>query len=117
MSDRAFDLTYLSLGAGVQSTALYILSALGERGVPATDVDVFADTGDEPPHVYRQLEALEAWGLVNGGARIQRVSIGQSTASRDQLYRRDDGTIRPPLVPAAARGPLRRPARAVGRGV
>ena len=73
-----FDLTYLSLGAGVQSTALYILSTRGERGVPKTDVAVFADTGDEPDHVYRQLDALEDWGKANGGARIQRVSIGMS---------------------------------------
>lgn len=74
----AFDLTYLSLGAGVQSTALYILAAQGRYGVPRADVAVFADTGDEPEHVYRQLAALEEWGLKNGGAPIVRVSAGMA---------------------------------------
>ena len=55
-------LTYISLGAGVQSTAMYVLSALGKQGVPRADFAVFADTGDEPRHVYEQLEKLEDWG-------------------------------------------------------
>ncbi len=43
-----FDFTYLSLGAGVQSTAMLIMSALGLYGCPNADVAIFADTGDEP---------------------------------------------------------------------
>lgn len=77
MSD-GFDLTYLSLGAGVQSTALYILAARGERGVPRADVAVFADTGDEPDYVYEQIASLRHWGKKNGGAEIVQVDVGIS---------------------------------------
>lgn len=49
---------YLSLGAGVQSSALFVMSALGLRGCPKADVAIFADTGDEPAYVYEQLKRL-----------------------------------------------------------
>ena len=42
-----FDYTFLSLGAGVQSSALLVLSCTDDR-VPKPDVAIFADTGDEP---------------------------------------------------------------------
>jgi hypothetical protein len=46
-----------SFGAGVQSTAIL---ALVERGdLPKPDAWVFADTGDEPDSVYRQVEWAE----------------------------------------------------------
>lgn len=67
---------YLSLGAGVQSSALYVLCAQGKAPIP--DVAIFADTGDEPGYVYEQLDRLEAWGKRNGGCRIDRVSKGRS---------------------------------------
>lgn len=49
-------LTVLSLGAGVQSTALLMLVLEGEV---TADCAIFADTGWEPPVVYRHLEALK----------------------------------------------------------
>lgn len=49
-------LRYLSLGAGVQSTALALMIAHGE--VDAVDCAIFADTGWEPAEVYRHLEWL-----------------------------------------------------------
>jgi hypothetical protein len=70
----AHSLTYLSLGAGVQSSALYILCAQGKA--PRADVAIFADVQDEPAYVYRQLDALEQWGKANGGCRIDRVTQG-----------------------------------------
>ena len=70
--------TYLSLGAGVQSMALYVLGTENRNDVPRPDVAVFADTGDEPAHVYRQLDSLEAWGQANNGPPIKRVSLGMS---------------------------------------
>ncbi|MCY4582856.1 MAG: hypothetical protein OXE50_08710 [Chloroflexi bacterium] len=76
-----YDLTYISLGAGVQSSALYILAAQGKHGVPHADVAVFADTGDEPDYVYRQLERLEEWGKKHGGAPIHRVEEGSGSLS------------------------------------
>ncbi len=56
-----FDYTYLSLGAGLQSTAMMICSTLGLYDTPRADVAIFADTGDEPKWVYDQLETLRAW--------------------------------------------------------
>ncbi len=57
---------YLSLGAGVQSTALLILSALGLKGCPRADVAIFADTQDEPEWVYRHLDRLTLWAEACG---------------------------------------------------
>ena len=52
-----YDYTYLSLGAGVQSSALLVLSCTDDR-VPKPDVAIFADTGDEPAWVYDYLKVL-----------------------------------------------------------
>ena len=49
----------LSLGAGVQSTALLLMALRGEFGdVP--DCAIFADTQAEPASIYRHLDWLEA---------------------------------------------------------
>lgn len=51
----------LSLGAGVQSTCLYLLA----REVDARfrfDIAIFADTGEEPAAVYRHLDYLRSLG-------------------------------------------------------
>jgi len=50
--------TFLSLGAGVQSSALALMAAAGEIG-PMPDAAIFADTMAEPDSVYRWLEWLE----------------------------------------------------------
>lgn len=71
------DFIYLSLGAGVQSTALYVLSSLEMRDVPRADVAIFADTQDEPPWVYENMERLLAWQEHNGGVPIDVVTIGR----------------------------------------
>jgi hypothetical protein len=47
----------LSLGAGVQSTTVLLMSCRGE--LPALDLAIFADTGWEPRNVYRHLNWLE----------------------------------------------------------
>jgi hypothetical protein len=55
------DLRVLSLGAGVQSSALYLMAMKGEFAeVP--DCAIFADTQCEPPWVYEQLKYLEKTG-------------------------------------------------------
>lgn len=48
----------LNLGAGVQSTTLYLL--LAEGRIPPVEHAVFADTGSEPEAVYRHLEWLSS---------------------------------------------------------
>ena len=77
-----FDKTYISLGAGVQSSALLILSALGRLDVPRADFAVFADTGDEPAYVYEQLDRLEKWVKPHG---IQIFRTGAGIALSDAI--------------------------------
>ncbi len=55
------DFTYLSFGAGVQSTALLVMSNLGLKDCPRADVAIFADTGDEPQWVYDHLKYMTEW--------------------------------------------------------
>jgi hypothetical protein len=54
----------LNLGAGVQSTTLYLMSLKGEEPefVPRFDYAVFADTQEEPRAVYVHLEWLRSLG-------------------------------------------------------
>ena len=46
----------LNLGAGVQSTALYLMAIDGE--VQKFDYAIFADTQDEPADVYKHQGAV-----------------------------------------------------------
>ena len=59
----------LSLGAGVQSSTLYLMGVLGKIDF---DLAIFADTGDEPAAVYDHLAYLESMD----GPEIVRVSAG-----------------------------------------
>lgn len=68
------ELHILNLGAGVQSTALYLMSIDGdEPEVPRFDAAVFADTQEEPEDVYKHLEWLESLD----GPPIVRVTAGR----------------------------------------
>lgn len=58
----------LSLGLGVQSTALYYKSAMGE--IPRIDYAVFADTGREKSATMRYLEFLLKWKDQHNGPEI-----------------------------------------------
>lgn len=60
----------ISLGAGVQSTTLYLMSNAGE--IERADLAIFADTQWEPKAVYAHLERLKALG----GIPIVTVSKG-----------------------------------------
>lgn len=64
----------LSLGAGVQSTAVAILAARGD--LPRLDAAIFADTGWEPAHVYTHLDRLDREVLQPAGIPLYRVSSG-----------------------------------------
>lgn len=52
-------LRVLNLGAGVQSTTLYLMYLKGVL-TPQIDYAIFADTQDEPDEVYRHLEWLQS---------------------------------------------------------
>lgn len=64
----------LSLGAGVQSTALLLLAAEGR--IPRFDAAIFADTQWEPAEVYSHLRRLETEVAGPANIPIQRVSYG-----------------------------------------
>ena len=68
----------LSLGAGVQSSVVLLMSARGE--LPSLDLAIFADTGWEPRAVYQHLDWLEAEAAeAPYPVRIERTSLrGQS---------------------------------------
>ncbi|MEY9876292.1 hypothetical protein ABH931_005802 [Streptacidiphilus sp. MAP12-33] len=68
----------LSLGAGVQSTTLLLLSAIGE--LPTLDYAIFADTGWEPAAVYRHLDEVERLVPHPANIPILRVSSGNIRA-------------------------------------
>jgi hypothetical protein len=90
-------LRIISLGAGVQSSAMYLLACEGELG--RVDAAVFADTGWEPSTVYSHLDRLNRVG----GRRvpIYRVTGGNIRDTKRQVAYRDlpyfvknsDGTV------------------------
>ena len=83
----------LSLGAGVQSSTLLLMSALGE--LPPLDHAVFADTGWEPRAVYEWLDRIEPVAR-DAGIEVIRCSAG---SLRDAAWKavRERGFIGMPL--------------------
>ena len=81
-----FDYTYLSLGAGVQSSALLVLACQGK--VPKPDACLFADTGDEPQYVYDYLKVLTAYAEPYG---IEVVTAQKGVLSESVIARQKDG--------------------------
>lgn len=75
----------LNLGAGVQSTWLYMMYLRG-RIEPPIEVAIFADTGEEPAAVYRHLDWLRS---LNGPPVVVR-SIGSRLG--DDLLRGQNST-------------------------
>ena len=67
------DFTYLSLGGGVQSSTLAEMIAVGE--LPAPDLILFADTGDEPQYVYDHIDYLRG-RVATVGVELVTVSAG-----------------------------------------
>lgn len=67
------DLRVLSLGAGVQSTTLLLMSCEGK--LPMLDAAIFADTGWEPGQVYEHLDRISAVAA-DAGVPVLRVSKG-----------------------------------------
>jgi hypothetical protein len=99
---------FVSLGAGVQSSALLLMLDAGELPGPLPEAALFADTGWEPAAVYDQLDYLER--------TVRRIPIHRVSAGsiRDQLLDHAAGRGRfasPPLhirAPNGDQGKLRR---------
>lgn len=82
------DLRVISLGAGVQSTAMYLMACEGLL-VPRPSLAIFADTHVEPQYVYRHLEWLEReFGHI---IPIRRVSAGSLLDAVTRACRGDEG--------------------------
>ncbi len=58
----------ISLGLGVQSTALYYMSSMGE--LPRADHAIFVDTGKEKKGTIAYLKYLAAWQREHRGIGI-----------------------------------------------
>lgn len=77
---------FLSLGAGVQSTTLYLMAELGLLG-EKPEAAIFADTGFEPQRVYDYLDYLKKLNLsipiivVSGGNLLEDVIRNATTGS------------------------------------
>ncbi len=85
-------LRVLSLGAGVQSTALLLMAIHGEFEV-RPDVAIFSDTGWEPPSVYEHLNWLQGVSEA-AGIPVVRVSGGNI---RDDLLGTSNHLANPPF--------------------
>lgn len=94
------ELNVLSLGAGVQSTALYLMFMRGDIPIKL-DAAIFADTQDEPADVYAHLEWLKSLNgpeiIVGTAGRLSdhlkngTNSTGQRFASIPAFTTRDEG--------------------------
>ncbi len=81
-----FDLRIISLGAGVQSTAMYLMALDGEL-TPKPDYAIFADTQREPPWVYENL-----WRLAEEGGDEIPILIGTTGDIGDAILSASDVT-------------------------
>lgn len=77
---------YISLGGGVQSTAMTLMSILGK--LDPTEAAVFADTGWERDHTYSHLEWMTNWAKREHGYSIHTVQKGNIKA--DTIKSRTD---------------------------
>jgi len=60
-----FEKKVISVGMGIQSTALYLMSSMGE--VERADAAVFSDPGAEHPETYKLIDWVLEWQRKNNG--------------------------------------------------
>jgi hypothetical protein len=89
----------LNLGAGVQSTTLYLMSLHGKA--PRFDWAVFADTGEEPQDVYAHLRWLMSLG--EPGARPNAAQVYVPTILVGTAGKLGDDLINGVRAPGAGR--------------
>ncbi len=102
-----YDLRLISLGAGVQSTAMYLMACLGEL-TPRPSAAIFADTQAEPPWVIEHVH----WLRENYG-HIIPIHIVTAGSLERNLYKGEEGRAGFAQIPAfvkqpGGRGMLRR---------
>ena len=94
-------LEVISLGAGVQSTAMALMAAHGEIE-PMPDYAIFADTGDEPRSVYDHLDWLRSGNVLPFPVEIVQFShlgndVRLTAAGVKDVAGRDNGYLAPPF--------------------
>lgn len=92
----------LNLGAGVQSTTVYLLNMEGKIN-PKIDLAIFADTQDEPKAVYQHLEWLQSLndipiiiaslGSLGNDLKNGRLPSRKSASSLPLFTKAKDGTF------------------------
>jgi len=97
-------LKVLSLGAGVQSTTLLLMSCLGE--LPLLDAAVFADTQWEPAEVYAHLGWLATYAG-KAGIKVHQVTAGnlRGDALISQVRGKKSEGVRWASMPMYVKGP------------
>lgn len=93
MTERHIDFRVISLGAGVQSTALLLMAEHGEFDVKP-DAAIFADTQDEEPATYEHLDWLERTVKT---IPIYRVTVGHLGADVLASVREGKRVANPPF--------------------
>jgi len=93
----------LSLGAGVQSSVLALLSASGDERFPRLDAAIFADTQWEPKAVYEHLGWLEQQlpypvvrvtkGDLKKAVETNTTGYGDDYCDIPNFFRHADGTV------------------------
>ena len=103
--DKNARLKVISLGMGVQSTALYLMSSMGYK-VPRADFAIFADPQAEHPKTYEILDWLLDWKEKNNGIDIivnkdrnlykdivNKIPKGERVASIPAFSKNNDGLL------------------------
>jgi len=85
----------ISLGLGVQSTALYLMSSLGI--VDRADHAIFTDPGAEHPDTYKLLDYVLEWQKLNDGIPIY---IVRKSLYDDLLKKKNSTGQRFAVIPA-----------------
>ena len=96
----------LSLGAGLQSSALYLMAASGE--LPGLDFAVFADTQAEPRAVYQTLWRLGEVASEPGAPPIFTATRGDLGVHCETAASDGRSASNPPLFTGEGSGLLRR---------
>lgn len=91
---------FISLGLGVQSTALYFMSSMGE--LPRVDAAIFADLGREKQKTYEYLDFLFEWQSKNNGIPI--IVLRKKNLYKDLLNRENSTGQRFASIPAYTKG-------------
>lgn len=94
------NLNILSLGLGVQSTALYFMSSMGE--LPRVDTAIFIDLGREKTKTYTYLNYLLLWQKANNGIPI--LVVQKKNLYEDLLRQRNSTSSRFSSIPAYTKG-------------